>query len=116
MAKEPKGAASQPAGRLWTLLTFDRLITGPVIHFVYWAGLGVVVIGAFAVIGGVIGMAWRDGGWAIVLAVGVLVVGLLVMIGAALLWRAFCEFYVAILRIADDLSAMRRAAERDGRA
>ena len=29
---------------LWDLLTFDRLVTGPVIHFIYWAGLGVVAL------------------------------------------------------------------------
>ena len=34
-------------GRLWEMLAFDRMITGPVIHLVYWAGLGVIVIAAF---------------------------------------------------------------------
>jgi hypothetical protein len=115
MAKDAKKPGVAGGGRLWTVLTFDRLITGPVIHFVYWAGLGVIVVGAFALIGGVIGMAWRDGGWAILLAGAILVVGLVVMIGAALLWRAFCEFYVAILRIGDDLAALRRVSEREAR-
>ena len=31
----------------------------------------------------------------------------------ALIWRAFCEFYVAIFRIGDDLAALRRAADAD---
>jgi hypothetical protein len=114
-AMEPIRAGTAPAarrGRLWTFLTFDRLVTGPVIHLVYWAGLGVIVIAAFSVIGASIGVAWREGGWAILLAIPVLVVGLLAVMAGALLWRAFCEFYVAIFRISDDLAALRRAAER----
>jgi hypothetical protein len=107
-------------GRIWGLLAFDRLITGPVIHLVYWAGLGVIVIAAFSVVGAAIGVALREGSWAaILLAIPVLVIGLLVVAAAGLIWRAFCEFYVAIFRIGDDLAALRRAAEserRDGEA
>lgn len=100
-------------GRLWAVLSFERLITGPLIHVVYWAGLGVIVIAAFSVVGASIGVAWREGGWAILLAIPVLVLGLLMIFAAGLLWRAFCEFYVAIFRIGDDLAALRRVAERD---
>ncbi len=97
---------------MWEALTFDRLITGPVIHLVYWAGLGVVVIAAFSVVGAAIGVALREGSWAAMLAaVPVLVVGLLVVGAAGLIWRAMCEFYVAVFRIGDDLAALRRAAE-----
>ncbi|MBV8681295.1 MAG: DUF4282 domain-containing protein [Caulobacteraceae bacterium] len=109
-------APSVRRGRVWSLLTFDRMITGPVIHLVYWAGLGVIVIAAFSVVGASIGVAWREGGWAILLAIPVLVVGLLIVLCGALLWRAFCEFYVAIFRIGDDLAALRRAAEREANA
>ena len=28
-----------PEGRMWDVLTFERMITGPVIHLVYWAGM-----------------------------------------------------------------------------
>ena len=99
-------------GRVWGLLTFDRLITGPVIHLVYWAGLGVIVIAAFSVVGAAIGVALREGSWAaILLAIPVLIIGLLVVAAAGLIWRAFCEFYVAIFRIGDDLAALRRTAE-----
>jgi hypothetical protein len=38
----------------------------------------------------------------------------LIVSGMALIWRAFCEFYVAIFRIGDDLAALRRAAESEG--
>jgi hypothetical protein len=30
-----------------------------------------------------------------------------------LLWRAFCEFYVAIFRISEDLRALRQASDAD---
>jgi hypothetical protein len=99
-------------GGLMALLSFERLITGPVIHLVYWAGLGVIIIGAFSIVGASIGIAWREGGWAILLALPALIFGLLIIAVAGLLWRAFCEFYVAIFQIGDDLAALRRAAER----
>jgi hypothetical protein len=108
--------ASRP-GRLLSLLTFDRLITGQIIHLVYWAGLSVIVVAAFSVVGASIGVAWREGSWAsMLLAIPVLVVGLLIVGGMGLIWRAFCEFYVAVFRISDDLAALRREAEnQDGR-
>jgi hypothetical protein len=99
---------------MWAVLTFDRLITGQVIHLVYWAGLGVIVIAAFSVVGAAIGVALREGSWAAILAaVPVLVMGLLVVGAAGLIWRAVCEFYVAIFRIGDDLAALRRSAEAE---
>ncbi len=103
--------------RFWSLLSFDRLITGQVIHLVYWAGLSVIVVAAFSVIGASIGVAWRDAAegnfTSILLAIPVLVVGLLVVGGMGLIWRACCEFFVAIFRISDDLAALRRVAEAD---
>ena len=41
------------------------------------------------------------------------VAGLLVAGAMALLWRAFCEFYVAIFRISDDLRALRQQADAE---
>ncbi len=122
VAIEPRRAGARAAkrgGRLWDMLTFDRLITGPVIHLVYWSGLGVIVIAAFSVVGASIGVAWREGSWAaLLLAAPVLVVGLLVVCAMALIWRAFCEFFVAVMRIGDDLAALRRSSDAgvtDGR-
>ncbi|HEY5289935.1 MAG TPA: hypothetical protein VIJ59_07865, partial [Caulobacteraceae bacterium] len=37
----PRAPGRSPSGRVWSMLTFERLVTGPVIHLVYWAGLGV---------------------------------------------------------------------------
>jgi Domain of unknown function (DUF4282) len=63
-------------------------------------------------VGAAIGVALREGSWAAILAaIPVLIVGLLVVGAAGLIWRAFCEFYVAIFRIGDDLAALRRTAE-----
>ena len=108
----PEGGARR--GRLWAFLAFDRMITGPVIHLVYWAGLGVIVIAAFSVVGAAVGVALREGSWAaILLAIPVLVGGLLAVGAMGLIWRAICEFYVAIFRIGDDLAALRRAAEAE---
>ncbi len=110
-------AAAARRGRVWSVLTFDRLITGQVIHLVYWAGLSVIVIAAFSVIGASIGVALREPSVAsVLLAVPILVVGLLIVGGAGLIWRAFCEFYVAVFRISDDLAALRRVAEDETKA
>jgi hypothetical protein len=111
-----RSIAGARQGRIWELLTFERMITGPVIHIVYWAGLGVIVIAAFSVVGASIGVALREGSWAaILLAIPVLVVGLLSVGAMGLIWRAFCEFYVTIFKISDDLAALRRAAEAEER-
>ena len=112
-AMDPVNPAIRPSDRsgVLALLTFDRLITGPIIHMVYWAGLAIIAIAAFSIVGASVGVAWREGGWAILLAIPVLVFGLLGVFAAALVWRAFCEFYVAVFRIGDDLAALRRAAE-----
>ena len=107
-------AGARRRDRIWSLLTFDRLVTGQVIHLVYWAGLGIIVVGAFSVIGAAIGVAVRDASLgSILLAVPVFVVGRLAVAVMGLLWRAVCEFYVAVFRISDDLAALRKVAENE---
>lgn len=108
--------SSRAGALLWELLTFDRLLTGPMIHLIYWCGLGIVILMGFSVVGAAIGLAIRDAsltGW--LLAIPVVVAGLLVVAVLGLLWRAMCEFYVAIFRIGDDLRALRRFDEADGK-
>jgi len=106
-------------GWLSSILTFETMITGPVIHLVYWAGLGVILLAAFGVVGASLGVGIRaisERSWETLLVViPGLVGGLLIVLAGGLLWRAFCEFYVVIFRIGDDLGALRRAAEEDQR-
>ncbi|HET9160261.1 MAG TPA: DUF4282 domain-containing protein [Caulobacteraceae bacterium] len=112
--RSPKPAPGDQSPRqfLWDVLTFDRLLTGPVVHLIYWAGLAIVVLGGFTVVGGAIGLAVKDGTLlGVLLAFPVLVAGLLVLAALALLWRGFCEFYVAVFRISEDLRAMRLREE-----
>ena len=47
------------------------------------------------------------------LAIPVVVGGLLVMAALLLLWRSFCEFYVAIFKISDDLAVLRESVEAE---
>ena len=108
--ERPQGGNQQ---FLWDLLTFEKLITGNVVHLVYWAGLGIIGIMAFGVLGASVGVAIREGGWGILLAVGVLGVGLIGVFIAVLLWRAFCEFYVTIFKISEDLHVLRQDVERE---
>jgi len=100
---------------LWKLLTLEKLMTTSIAHLVYWMGLGIVALGGFAAVGGAVGLAMKEGdiqGW--LLALPVFVAGLLVVGALAILWRSFCELYVVIIRIGDDLNALRRAAEVQG--
>ena len=98
----------------WDLLTFDRLMTGPLVHLIYWAGLGILTIMAFGIIGTTVGLALRGEDFSgVLLAVAVGVAGFLVIGALVLMWRAFCEFYVAIVRISDDLRALRQAADAE---
>ena len=98
----------------WDLLTLEKLMTGSLAHLVYWGGLGIIVLVGFSVIGAAIGVALREGeiqGW--LLALPVLVAGLLVVFALAVLWRTFCEFYVVVIRIGEDLSALRLSSEAE---
>ena len=104
-------AAKSKSALMWDLLTFDRLVTGPVIHLIYWAGLGVISLVAFSSVGAAVGVALRETSMlGKLLALPVAVAGLLVAGALVLLWRAFCEFYVAIFRISDDRARRRPPA------
>ncbi|WP_395671616.1 DUF4282 domain-containing protein [Phenylobacterium sp.] len=109
--KRPHG----PGGAvLWDLLTFDKLMTNSVIHLIYWAGLGVIALGTFGSVGAAVGVALRESSiFGKLLAIPVLIGGLLVVGALALLWRSFCEFYVAIFRISEDLSVLRQDVEAE---
>ncbi|WGM40533.1 DUF4282 domain-containing protein [Caulobacter sp. NIBR1757] len=114
MATKSRRKSGETGDVLRDLLTFERLLTGPVIHLIYWAGLGVIVLGAFGSIGAAIGVALKE--QEIVgklLAIPLAVAGVLICFALVLLWRSFCEFYVAVFRIADDLKGLRIAAERE---
>jgi len=113
-----------PAGRrpstkhgvLWDLLSLEQLVTGKVVHLVYWVGLGLVLMVGFTFVGSSFGLAMRGGEWGDwLLAFGVLVGGIAVMAILGLLWRAFCEFYIAVFRISEDLHALRLTAQAEAR-
>jgi energy-converting hydrogenase Eha subunit E len=107
----PKG---QGSAVIWDLLTFEHLMTNQVIHLIYWAGLAIIVLGVFGTIGAAVGVAIRDPfPYGLLLAVPVLVGGFLVMGAVVLLWRSFCEFYVAIFRISEDLAVLRADVEAE---
>ena len=109
--ERPHGTGAQ---FLWDMLTFDRLLSAQVLHLVYWAGLGIIGIGAFGVLGATVGVAIREGNIVgVLLALVVLGVGLLGVAAVVLLWRAFCEFYVTIFKISEDLAVLRADVESE---
>ena len=110
--KTPRSArtTSPSSSVLWRLLTLEQLMTGSLVHLVYWFGLGVISLGGFAAIGGGVGLFLREGPlMGLVAAVPVAVAGLLVTAALAIIWRSFCEFYVVVLQIGEDLRALRNA-------
>jgi len=114
-----RGVAPRRSHRGWLtdVLTFERMLTGQVIHLVYWAGLGVIAVTAFGVVGASVGVGIRAIGersWeTLLLIVPGLIGGLLIVAAGGLIWRAVCEFFVVIFRIEDDLAALRRVAEEE---
>lgn len=102
---------------LWAWLNLERPLTGEALHLVYWSGLAIIMLIAFSVIGAAVGVAIRDVSWiSILLALPVLVGGLVAVVVMSVLWRSVCEFYATIVRVSDDLAALRRAAEKEAAA
>lgn len=116
MARSLDRPRGQAAALFWDLLTFERLMTNTVIHLIYWAGLGLISLVAFGAVGAAIGVAVREPSFmSILLAIPVLVGGLLFAAALILLWRSFCEFYVAVFRISEDLNALRQVTDAEAR-
>ena len=111
MRRAAKNRTTSSPGMFWDLLTFERLIAGSLIHLIYWAGLGMIALLGFFAIGASAGLALHNGSAGWLLAIPALIGGILVMLALSLIWRASCEFYVAIARISDDLHALRRNDE-----
>jgi energy-converting hydrogenase Eha subunit E len=89
-------------------------MTNQVIHIIYWAGLALIALGAFGTMGAAVGLVIRDPTlFGLLLAIPVVIGGFLVMGALILLWRSFCEFYVAIFKISEDLSVLRADVEAE---
>ena len=114
MAASPRQRRNaSPREVFFDLLTFDRRIAVPVMHLVYWAGLGLIALFGFGVIGAALGVSLREGLQGLLIARPTLVAGFLIVGALVLIWRSFCEFYITIFKISEDLSVLREAAERD---
>jgi hypothetical protein len=97
------------------ILVLDRLITGPIVNLMYWAGLGVILLSGFGGIGAVIGVAIGEGPMGWLLTLPTLAFGVLLMVILVGIWRAFCEFYLVVFRISDDLRSLRLVEEDEAR-
>jgi hypothetical protein len=104
---------ASPRDLFFDLLTFDRRLAVPVMHLVYWAGLGIIALFAFGVIGAALGVSLREGLQGLLIAIPTLVAGFLIVGALVLIWRSFCEFYITIFKISEDLSALRAALETE---
>ena len=104
---------SRPKDIYLDLLTFDRFVTRPIVHVVYWVGLGLLIIAAMAVLGVAAGTAVKEQlPWGVLLALPMLIAGWLAILVGILLWRSFCEFYLAVMSIAEDLKYLRSSQDK----
>jgi hypothetical protein len=104
-------AGRRKRGFVFDLLSLDRLLTGPVIHLIYWGGLALILLFGFGAVGASAGLALRELSLeGLLVAIPAVVAGLLVMAVLALLWRGACEFFVAVFSIAENLNALRAEA------
>jgi hypothetical protein len=116
MTTSPLGSR-RPRSFLSDILTFERLLTGPIVHLIYWCGLALILLIGFGAVGAAIGLVLRSPSLESLLpAIAAVAAGLLVMTALALLWRSICEFYLAVFRIAEDLNALRRTSDADAMA
>ena len=104
---------ASPRDLFFDLLTFDRRLAVPVMHLVYWAGLGLIALFAFAVVGAALGVSLKEGWQGLLIGIPTLVAGFLIVGAMVLIWRSFCEFYITIFKISEDLSAMRASLEAE---
>jgi len=112
--KSPRSAKTnaRPNSVLWNLLTLDRLMTGSLVHLVYWFGLGAIALGGFGAVGAAAGVALREPSlMGVLLAIPVAAGGILVTAALTIIWRSFCEFYVVMIQIGEDLRALRQGAD-----
>ena len=95
------------------LLTFNRLLSKPIVHIIYWCGLGLLFIAACIVLGVSVGSAIKDGTlMGILLSIPLLIGGWFAVLIGVLLWRGVCEVFLAVLSIAEDLRVLRQYQEK----
>jgi hypothetical protein len=104
---------TRPKDLFNSILTFERLATRPIVHIIYWLGLGLLFIIACAVLGVAYNTLVREAlPMSIFLAIVVLAIGWISVVIGVMVWRAFCEFFMAVFSIAEDLHAIRAYQER----
>ncbi|MDI7775481.1 DUF4282 domain-containing protein [Asticcacaulis sp. EMRT-3] len=107
--------SSRPKDIWLDMLTFDRLNTRALIHIVYWAGLSLLIIAAFGVLGVAVGNALSDNSpMAYLLSLPMLVVGWLAILIGMIVWRVLCGFILSVMGIGEDLRALRQMQEQQG--
>ena len=107
-------SARRRRGLVADLLTFDRLLTGPVVHMIYWCGLCLILLLGFGAVGGAIGLALRSiSVSSALLALPAVVAALLLVAVLSLVWRGLCEFYLSVFSIAEDLHALRIVVQKE---
>ena len=103
---ETKSADTRPA--FLDFLTFEKSLSQQVTLLIYWSGLGLIALIGFSLIGVGVGVALRGEGWEVLLAIPAFVFGALLVAALIMLWRGASEFYVAVFKIADELTRIRQ--------
>ncbi len=104
-------------GLVGDLIGLERTLGVEAARWIYWVGLGVIALVAFAVVGAAVGVMLRSGfPEGLLIGFPLLVAGVLAVAVMTLLWRGACEFFLAVFDIADDLRALREAQAPPARA
>ncbi|ABS61664.1 conserved hypothetical protein [Parvibaculum lavamentivorans DS-1] len=89
--------------RFQDFLTFDKLIAGSIVKFLYWLGVVIILLFGFGTIAGSINTMGYNAG----LGLLQLVVGLVGVAFGILLWRVVCEIYLIFVAMNDKLGQIR---------
>jgi len=89
--------------RFQDFLSFDKMIAGDIVRFLYWLGIVIILLFGFGTIAGSINTMSYNAG----LGLLQLFVGLVGIAFGVILWRVVCEIYLIFVAMNDKLGQIR---------
>ena len=91
-------------GFVGRFLSFDKMMTGSIIKVIYYIGLVLIPLGLLFT-GGAALFNGQAGGGLLTILIGIPI--------AVLLLRVYCEIFMVMFRISDNLTALRKLKETE---
>ncbi|MEX0838107.1 MAG: DUF4282 domain-containing protein [Parvibaculum sp.] len=89
--------------RFQDFLTFDKMIAGSIVKFLYWLGIVIILLFGFGSVTGSINTMGFNAG----LGLLQLIVGLVGVAFGLILWRVVCEIYLVFVSMNERLAQIR---------